>query len=605
MAARFAFVLALALLPAMVFASVPNGNNPESPIAQSIPEAAVTTLPAGFAESLSAPLGFSPTSMAFAPDGRLFVTGQAGDLRVVDPGGTVQPTPFLSVPVISSDERGLLGVAIDPGFETNGYVYVYYTSASTARNQLSRFQEDRENPGLALPDSELVLLDLGFSASGYHNGGAVHFGTDGYLYLGIGDAHSGSNAGDLTNLAGKLLRINRDGSIPSTNPFAGQPNSRHEIFAHGFRNPFTFAVNPTNGTIFVNDVGQSTWEEINQVDSGGFYGWDDCEGDFAMGSTSAPCDDPSAIGPIYAYPSDGPCAITGGVFGQGSAFPSDFTNGDYYFADLCAGWIKRLQEDGTVSDFATNTAGFVVDLDFGPDGSLFYLSRATQAVYRIAHRNQAAPAELSLDLHRDLADGAAGVKVGITGPADQNSSAARLGGYLAQFSYDGTCLNILDIRDLDFLTQVNISDGEGIATIRGEAPEVVAVPAGLAHAVTRLRGVGCSIHLEITSLTGEDGESIEVVPSSLTLFLLRGDASADGNINIADAAVVARHLAGMGEECTEVIDTSCLHGVNTASVRQDGEFDKTTVADALFIAQYLAGLRDDYYHPVEQVEMLE
>jgi hypothetical protein len=254
-----------------------------------------------------------------------------------------------------------------------------------------------------------------------------------------------------------------------------------------------------------------------------------------------------------------------------------------------------------VVDFATNTAGFVVDLDFGPDGALFYLSRETQAVYRIARGAQATQAEMSLDLYRDLADGATGVKVGISrlfDPTGEIASAALLGGYLAQFGYDGTCLNILEVRDLDFITQVNINNGDGIATIRGDAPGRVAVPARLAHAVTRLRGVGCSMYLEITGLRGEDGESIEVVPSRRTLTLLRGDAWADGSINIADATVVARYLVGLGEYCTAVIDTNCLHEVNTASVRQDGEFDKTTVADGLFIAQYLAGLRDMHYNPV-------
>jgi glucose/arabinose dehydrogenase len=607
----FAFALASIVLPVMGFIALRAVSNPDMTSANSSSKASTTMLPAGFEESLSVPLGFNPTSMAFARDGRLFVSDQAGDLRVVDPGGALQATPFLSVPVISSDERGLLGVAVDPDFETNGYVYIYYTSSSTGRNQLSRFQEDRANPGQALPGSELVLLDLGFSASGYHNGGALHFGTDGYLYLGIGDAHSGSNAGDLTNLAGKLLRIASDGSIPITNPHSGQPNSRQEIFAHGFRNPFTFAVNPSDGTIYVNDVGQSTWEEINLVVPGDNYGWDRCEGDFVRGSTSTPCDDPAARGPIFAYPSDGPCAITGGVFGQGPAFPSGFIDGEYYFADFCAGWIKRRQEDGTVVDFAQDTAGLVVDLDFGPDRALYYLSRETQAVYRIAHAALAAQAEPSLDLHRDSADGAIGLKVGIAAiiePAGGNNGAALIRGYRAQIAYDATCLELLEVRDLDFIARVDVNDREGIATIRGDALEPVAAPAGLAHALTRLQGsnqVVCPLDLEIIELTGSDENSIALVPSSLTHSLLRGDARSDGEINPGDVTVLARYLLGLEDDCTTTADTGCLHSVNTASVRQDGGFDQTTVADALFIAQYLAGLRDVYYHPVRQAVILE
>jgi len=333
----------------------------------------VATLAAGFEDQAYVALGFDPTSMEFSPDGRLFVAEQQGSLHVIKDGALL-PTPFVTVAVEPTSERGLLGVAFDPNYATNRYVYVYYTAAATQRNRVSRFTADAANPDVAPPSSEVVLLDGLAGAAGYHNGGAIHFGTDGKLYIGVGDSHSSLNAQDLTVLEGKLLRINPDGSVPADNPFVGNPSARPEIWALGFRNPFTFAVAPGAGTIHVNDVGESTWEEIDVGRAGANYGWPTCEG---------PCTDPSMQSPVYAYQHlDGNCAITGGTFYQGTRFPAEYI-GAYFFADFCGNWIKVLRSDHSVADFATVASGFVVDLKVGPDGSLYYLSRATQAVHRI------------------------------------------------------------------------------------------------------------------------------------------------------------------------------------------------------------------------------
>src|SRR5438270_9916892 len=179
--------------------------------------ARAATLPAGFAETQVANGLTSPTAMDFAPDGRLFVCLQGGNLRVIKNGGLLA-TPFLTLTVDSSGERGLLGVTFDPNFASNNFVYVYYTvPGSPAHNRVSRFTA---NGDVALGGSELVLLNLdNLSSATNHNGGAIHFGTDGKLYVGVGENANGANAQSLGTLLGKMLRLNPDGTIPTDNPF--------------------------------------------------------------------------------------------------------------------------------------------------------------------------------------------------------------------------------------------------------------------------------------------------------------------------------------------------------------------------------------------------
>ena len=182
------------------------------------------TVPSGFVDSTYVELPTDATAMQFAPDGRLFVCQQSGKLRVVQ-DGRLLTTPFLTLPVDASGERGLLGVAFDPDFARNNYVYVYYTARTpTIHNRVSRFTA---NGNVAVSGSERVLLDLDpLSTAVNHNGGAIHFGNDGKLYVAVGDNAHADYAQSLGNLFGKVLRINRDGSIPSTSPVtcrAGPP----------------------------------------------------------------------------------------------------------------------------------------------------------------------------------------------------------------------------------------------------------------------------------------------------------------------------------------------------------------------------------------------
>ena len=181
--------------------------------------------------------------MQFAPDGRLFVAEQGGRLRVIK-DGVLLPTPFLTLTVSSVGERGLLGVAFDPAFATNRFVYVYYTATTPAiHNRISRFTA---NGDVAVAGSEIVLLDLNnLSGATNHNGGALAFGGDGKLYVAVGENANGANAQSFDNLLGKMLRLNSDGSIPTDNPFFGTATGNNRaIYSLGLRNPFTFAFSP-------------------------------------------------------------------------------------------------------------------------------------------------------------------------------------------------------------------------------------------------------------------------------------------------------------------------------------------------------------------------
>lgn len=310
----------------------------------------------------------TPTAMEFSPDGRLFVAEKAGALRVIK-NGVLLGTPFLSISVNTSGERGLLGIAFDPNFATNRYVYAYYTtSANPIHNRVSRFTADASSPDRVLVGSEHPILDLGNLGAVNHNGGAIHFGKDGKLYVAVGDNGVSSDAQLLSSRMGKMLRINPDGSIPSDNPFFNTSGARKEIWALGLRNPFTFAISPastlTNNVMNINDVGENSWEEVNRGTRGANYGWPVCEGS---------CSNSGFVNPIYQYPHPTGEAITGGAFYEASQFPSEY-RGSYFFGDYIAGFIKRLPAGSNQAvDFLANAAS-PVDIKIGPDGSLYYLS---------------------------------------------------------------------------------------------------------------------------------------------------------------------------------------------------------------------------------------
>jgi glucose/arabinose dehydrogenase len=407
--------------------------------------------------------------MAFSPDEQqLFVTEKEGSLRLIDIGASAALT-LRSTPVIDltaqicaggSDERGLLGVALDPNFTANRYFYLFYTynranscatnSASSPVNRVSRFTLATD--GTANLGSERVLVDNMPSPNGNHNGGDIHFGADGYLYIAIGDggrdyAGGGSGGGndaarDRNVLTGKILRIiaNPDlppeQRIPASNPYAttgticavdgrgpqGTPISTdcQETFAIGLRNPFRLAFDPnttgTSTTFYINDVGQGIWEEIDLGEAGADYRWNICEGSYTNGTRTL-CTAPQGAerNPIHEYdhsdatndPSrvntSGCSSITDGVVVPAGAWPG--YDGDYLFADFVCGKIFQIDPASPTNRalFASGLGG-IADMSFGPasDGSraLYYASIFTGEISRIAltaQGNRAPSAALSAD----------------------------------------------------------------------------------------------------------------------------------------------------------------------------------------------------------------
>jgi glucose/arabinose dehydrogenase len=358
-----------------------------------------------------------PTGLAFTPDGRLFITEKPGRL-IVFKNGLQSAALDISSKVCSGGERGLLGVAVDFEFSQNNYIYLYYTynkpgsscatnSSNVAVNRVSRFVLSSTNQ--ITPNSEVVLLDNIPSYAGNHNGGDVHFGKDGYLYVSVGDGGcdyagnsgcAGDNdaAKDKNTLLGKILRITREGDIPPGNPFTGANTARcntgnaasgktcQEAFATGLRNPFRIAFNPNSPStqFYINDVGQNVWEEIDVGKAGADYGWNTREGKCANGSSTNCAAPPSGLtNPIYTYSHGNGCnSITGGAFVPNGYWPVGYDN-TYLFSDYVCGKLFLLKGSGTTytaTEFATGLGNSsAVHLTFGPDGtgqSLYYTTFA-------------------------------------------------------------------------------------------------------------------------------------------------------------------------------------------------------------------------------------
>ncbi len=340
-------------------------------------KAHAASIPAGFAETQIA-TGLDPTTMTFAPDGRLFLCEKPGRVRVVK-NGAMLGTPFVdfSSVVDNENERGFMSVCFDPSFSSNGYVYVYYTRKEGTRrfHRVGRYTAN----GDVASGGETVIIDLSdLGGAGNHNGGGLRFGQDGKLYISTGENANGGNAQNTGNQLGKLLRINKDGSIPTDNPnYGSYSGNNRAIVALGLRNAFTLAVQPVTGLLYVNDVGAG-YEEINRYDTNlapvhRNFGWDNIDG--PIGGQTPPT---GYLNPVHAYNTN-KSAICGGDFYNPAspgvdAFPGTYT-GKYFFCDY-AGWIKYLDTGtGTRTDFATSAAR-PIDVEIAPDGALWYIARA-------------------------------------------------------------------------------------------------------------------------------------------------------------------------------------------------------------------------------------
>jgi glucose/arabinose dehydrogenase len=284
--------------------------------------------------------GLSQALYAVAAPGdsqRLFVVEQTGSIRIVDlASGTVNPTPFLSVPVDSSGERGLLGLAFDPNYATNGFFYIYRTvPGAPAHNEVDRYHVSAD-PNVADAASLTSIISLNNLSATNHNGGWIGFGPDGDLYIATGENAVPSNAQTLNNLLGKILRIHPDGQIPTDNPFYNDATGDNRaIYDLGLRNPFRDSFDRATGDFYIADVGQNTIEEINAGIKGANYGWPSAEGSSG---------NPAFTNPIFSYDHTIGQAVIGGYVYRGS---SEGLQGQYFFADETTGKVFTMRFNGS------------------------------------------------------------------------------------------------------------------------------------------------------------------------------------------------------------------------------------------------------------------
>jgi len=332
-------------------------------------------------------LGFErPVQLTYAPDGsdRIFVVEQTGRIKVFPKSDTATTaTVFLNVNAFlptCCDEQGLLGLAFHPAYATNGLFYVFHSATSPRRSVIARYQVSAD-PNVADAASRHVIFEVERPYDN-HNGGQLLFGTDGMLYVSLGDGGSqgdpGNRAQSLNELLGKILRIDVDHTdpglqyaIPTDNPFVGVPNARAEIWAYGFRNPWRMSFDRLTQALFAGDVGGGVQEEIDIVARGGNYGWRKMEGTVCWES---PCASGALLPPVATYNRSGGCAVVGGFVSRGTRLPELY--GVYVYGDYCSGKIWALRWDGTdatVEPLATSSFSIYA---FGEDreGELYVLN---------------------------------------------------------------------------------------------------------------------------------------------------------------------------------------------------------------------------------------
>lgn len=362
-----------ALIASLLLASLPGELRGTPPIAAAAPEITLTPIATGLQQ---------PVSVTHAGDSRLFITLQPG-LVVIFEDGAVLPLPFLDIRslVSTGGERGLLSIAFDPAYRFNGRFFVNYTDLSGA-TVIARYEVSATNPNRANAASRREILRIEQPYSN-HNGGQLQFGADGYLYIGMGDGGSGGDpqnrAQNPSELLGKMLRIDVSGdtyAIPSTNPFRGVPGVRGEIWARGLRNPWRFSFDRATRDLWIADVGQGDWEEINfqpsTSDGGENYGWRLMEGSHCY-NPSQNCNDGSLVLPLIEYGhTDGACSVTGGYVYRGSLSPT--LAGTYVYGDYCNGVIRGARRDaaGRVSTrLLVDTNLMISTFGEGADGELY------------------------------------------------------------------------------------------------------------------------------------------------------------------------------------------------------------------------------------------
>jgi len=396
---------------ALVGCGSPTGSPPASPSPSGAPSPSLVAPSLSLAPSVGPLEGLTlepiasgledPIGLTNAGDGsgRLFVNQRDGRIRVVSADGTLQTADFvdLSNRIQAGGEQGLLGVAFHPDFAANGRVFVHYSRAGDGATVISELTASADR-STADPASERVLFTLDQPFAN-HNGGQIAFGPDGYLYIGLGDGGSGGdpfgNGQSRQTLLGKILRIDVDGprvstrgyAIPDSNPYAAggvAPGSGlPEIWAYGLRNPWRFSFDPATGDLYIGDVGQGSWEEIDRqpADSGGGenYGWDLFEGTHC----SSDCSSITAVVPVaeYGHGQGGGCSVTGGYLYRGTQQPAML--GTYLFGDYCSGTIWTLPVEGATPRPLADTGLSISSFGEGEDGEIYLVDLSGGGLYRV------------------------------------------------------------------------------------------------------------------------------------------------------------------------------------------------------------------------------
>ena len=325
---------------------------------------------------------------------RLFVVEQPGRIKIIKPG-TLLTTPFLdiSTAVAYGGEQGLLSIAFPPDFDQVGHFYICYTRAEDGATVVARYGVDEQDPDLAdeATEEEVLLVAQPYSN---HNGGMMAFGPDGYLYISLGDGGGSGdpdgNGQDPNTLLGSILRIDVESggapySIPGDNPFVGQPNVEEEIWTWGLRNPWRFSFDRDTGDLYIADVGQNLWEEIDyspaSSQGGENYGWNIMEGTHCYNATS--CDETGLTLPLYEYDHESGCSVTGGYVYRGSM--NTGLEGVYLFGDYCSGIIWGLTNTGGQWSARVLLDTQLRIVSFGEDArGEIYVVDIAGAIYRIS-----------------------------------------------------------------------------------------------------------------------------------------------------------------------------------------------------------------------------
>jgi glucose/arabinose dehydrogenase len=599
-------------------------------------------LPANFVQDVVASGLTLPTDIAFLPDGRLLIAEKDGVVRIVK-NGSLLPTPFISITSQVNDywDRGLVGIAVDPAFSSNGYVYLYYAYEHNAGDhtgpKTARLTRVTAVGDTASPATQVVLLGTlsgpgcGGFASGSdcipaegpsHLGGALKFAADGTLFVTTGDAASFTVVDDLAlrsqnlnSLAGKVLRVSSTGQGLSSNPFwnGSATAARSKVWAYGLRNPFRASIHAGTGNMVVADVGWSTYEEVSVARQGANLGWPCYEGGIVQSGyqTKATCQTlyaagPSAVEwPVTSYPHGGQtAAVAGNVFYTGSTYPAEY-QGAYFFADYAQGFLRYMKLDSSGNlvdgpdDFGDELAG-PVDLELGPDGNIYYVAILSGEVLRIRYGSGGGTGTQYLsDLswtsatngwgppERDLSNGEQGSGDGTTLRINGVSYSKGLGVHALsdiRFPLDPSCTAFSAVVGVD--DEVG-NNGSVIFQVFADGVELYESPVLTGSGPAANVNVTLSGQAELRLVVGNGGDNINYDHADWANATITCGGGGGGELELAPAFDLAARTN--------------THSIDTAHLNADGNLDLVAAnAGANVVSVWLGngnltfGTRQDY-----------